>query len=131
MIRGYAEAPAVIIAGLHFLGLFLQRVVIDLLRLFVHAVMRDLIKLAGKICRMPVGEMAAVGEIHRQDFVARFNGGEINRHVRLRAAVRLDVDMLGAEETFRAIDRELLDDIDIFAAAVPAFPGITFGVLVR
>ena len=31
----------------HFLGLFLQRVVIDLLRLLVHAVMRDL----DKICR--------------------------------------------------------------------------------
>ena len=32
---------------------------------------------------------------------------------------------------FGAIDRELLDGIDIFAAAVPAFPGITFGVFVR
>ena len=56
----------------HFLGLFLQRVVIDLLGLLAHAVLRDLVKLAGKIRRMPVGEMSAVGEIHRQNFVARF-----------------------------------------------------------
>ena len=55
----------------NFLGLFLQRVVIDLLRLFAHAVMRDLIKFAGEICRMTVGEMAAVREIHRQNLVAR------------------------------------------------------------
>ena len=115
----------------HFLGLFLQRVVIDLLGLFVHAVLRDLIKLAGKIRGMAVREMAAVGEIHRENLVARFNIGEINRHVRLRTAVRLDVDVLAAEKQFRAIDRELLDGIDVFAAAIPAFPGITFRVFIR
>ena len=78
-----------------------------------------------------MGEMAAVREIHRQDLVARFDGREINGHVRLRAAVRLHVDVLGAEESLGAIDRELLDDIDVFAAAVPTFSRITFGVLVR
>ena len=93
--------------------------------------MRDLVKLAGKIRRMTVGEMAAVSEIHRQNLVARFDRGEINRHVRLRAAVRLHVDVFGAENLLRAIDRQLLDDVDIFATAIPAFPGITFGVLVR
>ena len=41
MMRGYADAPAVIIAWLYFLSLFLQRVVIDLLGLFAHAVLRD------------------------------------------------------------------------------------------
>ena len=120
-----------IIAGLDFFGEFLQCVVIDLLRLLVHAVMRDLIKFAGKICRMPMGEMTSVGEIHRQDLVARFDGGKVNGHVRLRSAVRLDIDVLGAEQTFRAIDRQLLDGVDVFAAAIPTLPGITFGVLVR
>ena len=80
---------------------------------------------------MPVGEMAAVGEVHGQDLVARFEGGEIDGHVGLRAAVRLHVDVVGAEKRLRAIDRELLDDVDILAAAVPAFAGITLGVLVR
>ena len=115
---------------LGFLGEFLQRVVIDLLGLFVDAVMRDLIKLAGEIRRMAVRKMAAMREIHRQDFVARFNRGEINRHVRLRAAVRLHVHMLGAEQTLGAIDRQLLDHIDILATAVPALLRITFRVFV-
>src|SRR5206468_10489707 len=46
-----------------FLGLFLQCVVVDLLGLLAHAVLRDVVKLAGKICRVPVRKMAAVGEI--------------------------------------------------------------------
>ena len=52
----------------NFLGLFLQRVVIDLLGLCADAVVRDLVKFAGEICRMAVGEMAAVGEIHGRGF---------------------------------------------------------------
>ena len=75
--------------------------------------------------------MAAVREIHGQNLVARFNGGEIDRHVRLRAAVRLHVHVLGAEQSLGAIDRQLLDRIDILAAAIPAFLRITFGVFVR
>ena len=77
-----------------------------------------------------MGKMAAVREIHRQDLVARFNRGEIDRHVGLRAAVRLHVDVLGAEKFSGAIDRQLLDDVDILTTAIPAFPRITFGVLV-
>ena len=57
---------------------------------------------------MPMGEMPAVGEIHRQNPVARFNGGEIDGHVGLRAAVRLHVDVFRAEDSLGAIDRELL-----------------------
>ncbi len=55
-----------------FFGLFLQRVVIDLLGLFAHAVLRHCVKFAGEIRRMAVGEMAAVGEIHGENLVARF-----------------------------------------------------------
>ena len=80
---------------------------------------------------MAVGEMAAVREVHREDFVAGLEHGEVNGHVRLRAAVRLDVDVVAAEELLRAIDRELLDDIDVLAAAIPALARITFGVFVR
>ena len=79
---------------------------------------------------MTMGEMAAVREIHRQDAIAGFDGGEIDRHVGLRSAMRLHVDMLGAEDFQGAIDRQLLDDIDVLTTAIPAFPRITFGVLV-
>ena len=51
--------------------------------------------------------------------------------VGLRAGVRLDVGVLGAEQRLRAVDRELLDDVDVLAAAVVALAGIALGVLVR
>ena len=78
-----------------------------------------------------MSEMAAVRKIHGQNLVARFEHREIDRHVRLRSAVRLHVDVLAAEESFRAINRQLLCRIDILTAAVPAFSRITFGVFVR
>ena len=80
---------------------------------------------------MTVREMAAVGEVHRQDAIARLDRGKVDRHVGLRAAVRLHVDVLGAENLLRAIDRQLLDHVDVFTTAVPAFPRVTFGVFVR
>src|SRR6185295_13094133 len=51
--------------------------------------------------------------------------------VRLRARVRLDVRVLGPEQRLRAVDRELLDHVDVLAAAVVALAGIALGVLVR
>ena len=80
---------------------------------------------------MPVAEMPSVREVHRQNFVPRFNGCEIDSHVRLCAAVRLHVYMLAAEEPLRAINGQLLSNIDILTAAVPALSWITFGIFVR
>ena len=39
--------------------------------------------------------------------------------------------MISAEQFLRAVDGELLDHINKFAAAVPALAGITFGILIR
>ena len=44
--------------------------------------------------------------------------------------MRLHVGVLGVEQLLGAVAREVLDDIGEFAAAVIAFPGITFRVLV-
>src|SRR6185503_1104712 len=49
---------------------------------------------------------------------------------RLRARVRLDVRVLGAEQLLRTVDRRLLDLVDDLAAAVVAPPGVALGVLV-
>ena len=57
--------------------------------------------------------------------------GGVDGHVRLRAGVRLDVRVLGAEQLLRPVDRELLDLVDDLAAAVVAAPRIALGVLVR
>src|SRR5256885_11930393 len=50
---------------LSFVGQFFESVVIDLLGFLSHAVMRDLIKFAGKTRPLPVGEVGTVGAIPR------------------------------------------------------------------
>ena len=70
-------------------------------------------------------------ELEREDRVARLQRGHVDGHVRLRARVRLDVRVLGAEELLRAVDRELLDLVDDLAAAVVAPARVALGVLVR
>ena len=70
-------------------------------------------------------------EAQREDRVAGLEQPEVDGHVRLRARMRLDVRVLGAEELLRAVDRELLDLVDDLAAAVVAAAGVPLGVLVR
>jgi hypothetical protein len=116
---------------LHFFCELGERIVIDLLGLLAHAVLRDLIKFSREIGRMAMSQMAAVGQVHRQNTIARLNRGKVNRHVGLRAAVRLDIDVFRPKKLFRAIDRQLFDYVDILTAAIPAFARVTFGILIR
>ncbi len=46
-------------------------IVIDHLRVLADAVMLDLKESAGEVCLVAMREVAAVGEVHRQDAVAR------------------------------------------------------------
>ena len=55
---------------------------------------------------------------------------EVDGHVGLRARVRLDVGVIGAEELLGAIARDVLDDVDLLAATVVALAGKPLGVLV-
>ena len=55
---------------------------------------------------------------------------EVDGVVGLGAGVRLDVGVLGAEERLGPIDRQLLGDVDLLAAAVVAAAGVALGVLV-
>ena len=65
-----------------------------------------------------------------EDRVARLQQRVVDGRVGLRAGVRLDVGVLGAEQRLRAVDRELLDHVDVLAAAVVALAGIALRVLV-
>ncbi len=69
-------------------------------------------------------------ERHPKDRVAGLQQGHEYRHVRLRARVRLNVGVLGAEELLAALDRERFGDVDPFAPAVVPLSGIALGVLV-
>ena len=95
------------------------------------AVVDDRVEPAREVDLQAVGQVAAVVEPQREHRVARLEEPEVDGHVRLRARVRLDVRVLGAEQLLRAVDRELLDLVDELAAAVVAAPGIALGVLVR
>ena len=69
-------------------------------------------------------------ERHPHDRVAGLDHRHVGGVVGLGAGVRLDVRVLGAEELLRAVDRELLGDVDLLAAAVVAPAGVALGVLV-
>ena len=79
---------------------------------------------------MPVRQVPAVRQIHGQNLVTRFEHREVDRHVRLRAAVRLHIHMFAAEQSFCAINGQLLGNIDILTAAVPALSRVALGILV-
>ena len=77
-----------------------------------------------------MGQVAAVGEIHAQDRVARFQQGQEHGEVGLGAAVGLHVGPGGPEELLGALNRQFFDGIDVLTAAVVAAVGQAFGVLI-
>ncbi len=79
---------------------------------------------------MPVRQMPAMREIHAENRIAILNRGEIDTHVCPRAAMRLHVRVIGAEQFLGAIDRGLLDHVSVFTAAIVTLAGVAFGVLV-
>jgi hypothetical protein len=77
-----------------------------------------------------VGQVAAFGQAHAHDRVARLGEGHQHGLVGLRTGVRLDVGGFGAEQLLQAVDGQLLGDVDVLAATVVALARIAFGVLV-
>ena len=90
----------------------------------------DVVQLAGEVQPHAVGEVAAVGEVEAEDGVAGLEQRGHRRGVGLRARVRLHVGVLGAEQRLDPVDRQLLDDVDVLAAAVVAAARVALGVLV-
>ena len=96
----------------------------------IHAVGHDVVQQAGLIDRRAVGQVTAVVQAHAEHGITRLAQRLIDRHVRLRARVRLHVRVFRAEQLAHAADGEVFHLIDAFAAAVVALAGIAFGVLV-
>ena len=90
----------------------------------------SVIGFTGDILEHAVGQVATVGQVHAEDGIARFQHREIDCSVRLGAGMRLDIDVISAEQLFGAFDRQILGDVDIFAAAIITLARITFGVFV-
>ena len=69
-------------------------------------------------------------ELESHERVARAQQRGVSGGVCLRAGMRLDVGVLGAEQRLGPVDRQLLGDVDELAAAVVAPAGIALGVFV-
>ncbi len=106
-------------------------IVVELIGLLGEAVEVRVVELAAEVHAVAVSEVAAMLELHREDLVARLEGGEVGGHVRRGAGVRLHIRVLGAEERLRAVDGERLDLIVVDAAAVVALARVALSVLVR
>ncbi len=75
-------------------------------------------------------QMAAVRKVEAEDGVSRREQRHEGSGVGLRARVRLNVDVISAEEAFRALASQILHDIGVFAASVVALAWVPFRVLV-
>src|SRR3546814_12318849 len=78
----------------------------------------------------PVSQMPTVRQTHRQYGVAGLGECGVHREIRSGPRMRLDVDVLGAEQRLCPIDRQILGYVDVLAPAVVTPPRIALGVLV-
>ena len=105
-------------------------VVVDAPGVLAHAVVIEGVAATGEVHRVPVREMAAVGQAHGQHHFpglqSRYVGGLIGGG----AGVRLYVRVLGAVEGLCPLDGEGLDLVDPVATPVVALAGIAFSIFV-
>jgi hypothetical protein len=127
-VRGVAGDDDI---GFELAGLLGHPLVVDVPRLGVDLVLLDVVHLPGEVHVVAVAQVPPVGQVEREDLVAGLQHREVDAHVGLRAGVGLDVDVLCAPQLRRAVDGELLDGVDVLAAAVVPAPGVALRVLVR
>ncbi len=77
-----------------------------------------------------MGQVPAVRQVHAEHGIARFEEREVDRHIGLGAGVRLHVGVDCTEQLLGPVARQVLGDIDVFAAAVVAIARVALGVLV-
>ena len=96
----------------------------------IDAVRHDVVQFTGEVYRRTVSQVATLRQVHTQNGVARLQQRSVDREVSLRTRVRLDVGVVCAKQFFRAVNRQLLNDIHIFATAVVALARISFSIFV-
>ena len=74
--------------------------------------------------------LAAGGERHAKHGIARLDQRQHHRLIGLAAGMGLDIGEGAVEQALGAVDGELLDHVDILAAAVIAPAGIALGVFI-
>ena len=105
-------------------------VVVDAFVFFAHTIRDEFVHAPGKIQRVAMCQVAAMGEIHTQHGVAGLQRGHVDRDVGGGAGMRLYIGVLGSEELFRAVNGELFDFIGDLATSVIALARVALGVFV-
>ena len=114
----------------HLAGPGLDPVVVEQAARAVHTVVMGVEPAPRKVRPGTVAEMTAGREVEAEDPVPGTQEHKEHRLVRLRARMRLDVGIGGAEEFLRALDGEAFDDVDVLSAPVEAVSGIALQRLV-
>ena len=107
-----------------------ELIVVNGFSVLAHTVRNDLVHLAGKIQRMPVRQVSAVGQVHAEHGVARLEHGHVNALVGLGAGVRLHVHVFGVKELFCPVDGERFRHVHKLTAAVISLARQAFRVFV-
>ncbi len=103
---------------------------VDAVIVLAHAIGNGLEPFARHVDRRTVRQMPPRREIEAHERVARLQQRKEHRLVHLAAAVGLHIREIAAEKLLGAFDRDRLDLVDIFAAAIIAAAGIAFGIFV-
>ena len=103
-----------------FLGLLEHLVIVDHLGLGAHAVGDGVPVAAGDRGARTVREVTASIEAHAQDGVARLQQRCVHGDVCLGTSMRLHVGVLGLVQRLGTADGDLLDMVDVLAAAIEA-----------
>ncbi len=115
---------------LHLLCRLEHAVVVDLAARRQRAIADEVEDPAHARHRRAVRQVAAMRKVHRENRVARLEARHVHGLVHRRAAQRLHVGVLGAEQSFGTLDRERFDAVRELLATVVAAPGVALGILV-
>ena len=96
----------------------------------IQTVLHSVVGFAREVRRRTVGQVTAMRQTHAKHGVARLQQRQKHSAIGLRTGVRLDVGVVGTKHLTGTINRQLLNHINVLAAAVIALAGVPFGILV-
>ncbi len=99
--------------------------------LIIYIIWHKMIQKPRHINRRTVGEMPAVRQVHPHHRIFRLQQCLIDRIVGIRPGMRLYAGMVAAKQFLHSLDRQLFQDIHMFAASVITLRRISFRIFIR
>ena len=78
-----------------------------------------------------MGQMAPVIQVHAHHRISRLQHSQENRHICLRAGMRLYIGIIAPKEFLSPLNGQGLYDIHTLTASVIAFAGVSFCIFIR